>query len=121
MDPIAVVLLASAALLVRTGQMLGAMGIARAKNVASAGLRSLADLCVAVLCYWAVGAAITFQTGNNVFGIDAYQLIGWKGLSPQWFSTLAVVLIATGIVAPALSERSRLRVPLAVGGVLAAL
>src|SRR5678816_1767257 len=80
MDPIAVVLLASAALLVRAGQMLGAMGVARAKNVASAGLRSLADLCVAVLCYWAVGAAITFQTGNNVFGVDAYQPVSYTHL-----------------------------------------
>jgi Amt family ammonium transporter len=121
MEAISIVLLASAALLVRAGQMLGAMGIARAKNVASAGLRNLADLCVATLCFWALGAAICFQQSNGVFRVDATQLIGWSGVSGSWFTTLAAVLVATGIIAPALSERSRLRVPLTLGGVLAAL
>lgn len=121
MEPIWVVLLGAAALFVRAGQMLGAMGIARAKNVASAGLRSVADLCVATLCFWALGAAITFQSGNPVFGINARALIGWGELSPNWFIALTGVLIATGIISPALSERSRLRVPLVIGGMLAGL
>lgn len=121
MEPVWVVLLASAALLIRAGQTLGAMGMARAKNVASAGVRSLADLCVATLAFWALGAAILFQLNNPVFGIRAAQLIGWSELSPQWFSSLAAVFIATGIIAPALAERSKMVVPLATGALLAGL
>lgn len=114
-----VVVLAAGALLVRAGQMLGAMGLARAKNVASAGFRSLADLCIATLAFWAIGSAILFQLNNQVIGIRADYLIGWNGLSREWFSMLAVVLIATGTIGPAISERSRLPVPLALGALLA--
>lgn len=121
MDANWVVLLASVALLVRAGQMLGAMGIARAKNVASAGLRSLAELCVATLCFWAFGAAIAFHTANPVFGVHADYLIGWHGFSNSWFPTLVLALIASSMVAPAVSERSKLRVPLVFGGLVAGL
>src|SRR3954451_13000508 len=110
-----VVVLGSGGLLVRAGQMVGAIGLARAKNAASAGFRSLADLCVATLFFWAIGAAIHFQQANAIFGIHTPSLIGWAGLSSNWFGMLILVLIATGVVAPALAERSRLAVPLAAG------
>lgn len=114
-----VVVLAAGALLVRAGQMVGAMGLARAKNVASAGFRSLADLCVATLAFWALGSAILFQQKNGLIGLEPGYLIGWNGLANTWYPALASVLIATGILGPAVSERSRLPVPLVMGAVLA--
>jgi Amt family ammonium transporter len=116
-----VVVLASGALLVRAGQMLWAIGLSRSKNVASAGFRGVADLCVATLCFWAIGASIHFQRSNGIFGIDVRSLAGWGGISPHWFSMLALVLIATAIVAPAIAERSRLGVPLSAGALLSAI
>jgi Amt family ammonium transporter len=92
--------------------------MARAKNAASAGLRSLADLCVASLAFWALGAAIYFQLDNGLLGIRTDHLIGWGKLSENWFSLLVMVLIATGVVAPAIAERSRLAVPLVLGALL---
>lgn len=121
MEAVWLVVLATGALLVRVGQVLNAMGSARAKNAASGGFRSLADLCVATLCFWALGAAIVFQRGNSIFGIQPDQLIGWAGISGGWITMLAAMLIATGIVAPAVAERSRIAVPLAVGALLAGL
>lgn len=121
MDVLWIVMAATGALLVRVGQTLGGIGMARAKNAAAGGFRSLADLCVATLCFWAVGAAIHFQQSNGVFGLVPGYLIGWRGLSANWFMMLTTVLIATGIVAPAVAERSRFAVPLAVGALLAGL
>jgi Amt family ammonium transporter len=115
------VLLASAALLVRIGQMIGAMGIVRAKNSASAGFRNLSDLFIATLCFWAIGSAIFFQYYNGWLGIQPDFVIGWHGLSANWFAMLALILIATGIIAPAVAERSTFSVPLCVGGLLAAI
>lgn len=113
------------ALLVRTGQALAAMGFARAKNVASAGLRSLADLCVVTICFWAVGAAIFFQQKNPVLAVDPSLLIGWCGLTASdgmhWLAAMLMVLIASGIAGPVLAERSKLLVPLTTGGLVALL
>jgi Amt family ammonium transporter len=119
MEAFWIVLLATAALLVRIGQMIGAMGFARAKNSASAGFRSLADLCLATLCFWAVGAAIYFQTTNGIFGIQPDALIGWRGLPLGWFAMLALILIATATIAPAVAERSKFSVPMSVSALLA--
>ncbi|HVT89297.1 MAG TPA: hypothetical protein VHD56_10625 [Tepidisphaeraceae bacterium] len=120
MDSEWVVLWAAAALLVRIGQLFSSLGMARAKNVASTGLRSLADFCVTTLCFWAIGAAILFQSNNPYFGFSGSDLIGWNGLSGNWFAMLVLVLIGTGMIPPVLAERSRLRIGLIVSGALAA-
>jgi Amt family ammonium transporter len=118
MDGLGLVVLAAGALLVRVAQMLGAMGLTRAKNAASGGFRSLADLCVASLAFWCIGAALYFQQNNALLGFRADHFIGWSGLSANWFSILSMVLLATGIVAPALAERSKLIVPLVLSAIL---
>lgn len=115
------IILAAGVLLVRVGQTLSAMGLSRAKNVGSSGFRSVADLCIAILSFWVLGAAILSQSNNALFGIRADALIGWSGISVKWISYLSLVLIATAILAPAVSERSRLRVPLVLGAILAGL
>jgi Amt family ammonium transporter len=121
MEPMLLVLLGVGALLVRLGQAVGAMGMSRAKNVASAGFRSLADLCIATLCFWAIGSAILFHGTNPVFGITWSYIGQWRGHSPQFFLYLVFILISTGMIAPAVAERSRLRVPLAISALLAGL
>src|SRR5450432_922107 len=101
--------------------MIGSIGIVRAKNAASAGFRGLVDFVITVLCFWAIGAAIFFQQKNGIFGSEPTFLIGWGGLPLNWFAMMALVLIATGIVAPVVSERSKFPVPLCVSGLLAAI
>lgn len=115
------VLLGVGALLVRLGQALGAMGMSRAKNVASAGFRSLADLCIATLCFWAIGSAILFHPTNPVLAVATDYLALWNGHPKAFFTYLAMTLIATGIIAPAVAERSKLRVPLMLGALVAGL
>ncbi|HWP40097.1 MAG TPA: hypothetical protein VNL70_04175 [Tepidisphaeraceae bacterium] len=116
-----VMILAGAAMLVRAGQLLVAMGLVRAKNAASTGFRSLADVCIVTLCFWAVGAAILFQVHNPVLGIRLEYLLGMGDLPADWVRMLVAVLIATGIICPAVAERSRFLVPLAAAALLAAL
>ncbi len=104
-----IVILATAGLLVRVGLMLYSAGGARAKMASSALIRQLVDLCVAVLALWAVGWAIWSYTGNPVIGLDVRRLIGWDAPeAPVAMESLLVVLLASGPVVLAISERSRL-------------
>jgi ammonium transporter, Amt family len=119
---IGLVILGAAALLLRAGFGLYASGSLRAKNGASAVLRITADTAVSSLVFWAIGAAILFQTSNGFFGIDVHSLFG---RSPQFadseFFHLAIVLIGGAIVAGALAERARFYVGIALSVLLAAL
>src|SRR6185312_1904052 len=94
-------------LLIRLGLALYTTGLIRAKNSAGAVLRTLADLCVAVLAFWAIGAAIFVQSHNAYFSIDP-DVVGFHtgGTAPLFF-LMTVVLIGTGIVGGAVAERSR--------------
>src|ERR1700722_4427344 len=97
--------LAAAVLLLRTGQGAYAVGLSRARNSASASMRGLCDLCVAVLAFWAVGAAIFFHGGSRFFGVDKGMLfgasIGAHGISASLLFGSIVVSIATGAVVEA--------------------
>src|SRR5688572_13709147 len=104
------IVLGAAALLVRVGQTLYAMGLSRSKNSAGAATRSLFDLCAASLAFWAVGAAILFQRHNDVFALKGSLVLGWRmqpGAAGVIFFHAAAVLIATGVLAGTLAERSR--------------
>src|SRR5690242_7857382 len=104
-----IMLLGSAALLVRVGTACYATGLSRAKNAAAAILRVTCDLCVAALAFWAIGAAILQYQGNPVFGIDVASMFGLSPDRPQWetFFLLVMVLLATPLPALAMAERSR--------------
>src|SRR3954471_17503125 len=115
-----IVLLGAALLLMRVGQVLYATGLCRSKNAAGTAVRVLADACVAVLCFWAVGAAILLQRSNGVFGVDAGLLLGRHGISGETFFYASVVLVATGPVVGALAERSKFMVGLGASTLLAA-
>ena len=105
--------LAAGVLLVRVGQTLHYAGLSRSKNAAGASLRSVADICVSVVAFWAVGQAIEAHVGNHVFGFNPRYLIGWEGMPGNAAFAVALVLVGTGVVGGAVAERSTF-VPMAV-------
>jgi Amt family ammonium transporter len=115
------VLLGAAVLLVRVGQGLYATGLCRSKNAAGTALRVVADLCVATLAYWAVGAAILSHRGNGWFGVNLSMLLGARGVPDDTFFRAAMVLAGTGAVVGALAERSRFVAGCAASALLAGL
>jgi Amt family ammonium transporter len=103
---VAMIGLGAACLLIRLGLAMFCSGQIRAKNAASAVLRILADLCIATLAFWAVGAAIMLQTANPWFSIQTNLLaFASGGTGPLFFLTTLVVL-GSGIVGCAMGERS---------------
>jgi ammonia channel protein AmtB len=104
------ILLGAGALLARVGQAVYATGLSRSKNAAGAATRSLFDLCVAALAFWAVGAAILFQQHNGFLGVRPALLFGWD-VSPlaagRVFFHAAAVLLACAVLVGTLAERSR--------------
>jgi Amt family ammonium transporter len=120
-SPLTITLLGAAVLLTRVGQVLYTTGLCRSKNAAATAVRMLADLCVATLMFWAVGAAVLGQESNPVFAIDAKRLIGISGASGDTFFYTAVVLVATGAVGGTLAERSKFLPGCAASALLAGL
>ena len=112
--------LGAACLLIRLGLALYGTGLIRAKNAAGAVLRMLADLCVATLAVWLVGAAILTQTHNDWFSINTQVIAFSSGGTPRLFLLLTIVLVGTGIVGGAVAERSRFFSTCAVSALLAA-
>jgi Amt family ammonium transporter len=118
---IAVVVFAVAALLMRLGAGLQATGAVRSKNAAGAMFRGVVDLCVAVLAFWAVGAAIAGFRGNGVFGVRPGLLLGWNGAGgADTLFHLALAVLPSGFVLGAVAERSRGGPLLAIPALLAA-
>ena len=103
--------LAAAALITRIGFALYMAGMVRAKNSAGAVLRTLCDLCVTSLAFWAVGAAILFGNGR-IFGVSSDFLSAgtrpWEMRAcPRLFLNASIFLMATGVVSGATAERFR--------------
>ncbi|HYE18785.1 MAG TPA: hypothetical protein VEA69_10095 [Tepidisphaeraceae bacterium] len=108
------------ALVMRAGFAVQSAGQVRSKNSAAAIARHLADFCVAVLAFWAVGMAIQFA-GNRFLGLKPSLLVGWDGAaSTLAFPGVVGVLIATAIVPGVLAERARFWPSLWTGVALAA-
>lgn len=124
------VLFGAAALLVRAGLGLYAVGVSRAKNSAGVGMRLLCDLSAAVLAFWAVGAAVLRQTQNGVFAVPWHLLaveavvVGRAGPQPIGGPLLflaAMVSLASTLVPVAAGDRSRFFANLAAPVLLAGL
>lgn len=104
--------LGAACLLVRFGLALYGTGLIRAKNAAGAVLRSLCDVCGALLAFWVAGAAVMLNSRQLLlFGTNA---------DGHLFFLTTVVLIGTAIPGAAMSERSRFW-PLGTASVLLAI
>lgn len=102
-----VIALGAGCLLIRVGSALYGTGVIRAKNAAGSVLRSICDLCVAVLAFWAVGAAILMQRNNGFISLARGLIAFHSGGTPELFFLTTAVLVGTGIVGGAVAERSR--------------
>lgn len=112
-------------LLVRIGLALYTCGLVRAKNAGGSLLRHVADLCLSSLAFWAVGIAVFNPRGESSW-IAVNYLFGLHGLEAATFAPFLLmrmmgVLIATGVVVGALSERSRFWPSLAPAVLLSAI
>jgi Amt family ammonium transporter len=124
MDGATILLLSAMALLVRAGLAIYTSGLARSKNAASTLTRHLCDLCLAVIVFWAIGAALLEYVGERFLGINLDQIIGLRNQGTMvTFLHLSLVLLASGIVVGAVIERSKfwpiLAVTVLVAGVIA--
>jgi Amt family ammonium transporter len=116
-----VVSLACGALLIRVGFAWCAAGAARSKNAGGAAMRSVIDLAVTALAFWALGAAI-MNGGGAVLGLQPGLLSDVRGeASASTFVQLVLVIIGTGPVAAAMAERSRFFPLLATPAILGAI
>jgi Amt family ammonium transporter len=105
-----VVICGMAALLMRLGFALHQAGMVRSKNSAGAILRGIADLCLAVLAFSALGAAILLPASSGAGRLlNAKLLLHMPpaGQADDVFRYLCATLIATGIVCGVAGERSR--------------
>lgn len=111
-------LLAAGALLVRAGQALAAVGVSRSKNAASAVARNLCDLSATVLAFSLIGIHLLAHGVQSRFIGNAADLpINFHALTLHF---TAMVLIASGLIAPAVAGRARWIVPM-VGSLLVSL
>jgi Amt family ammonium transporter len=102
------------ALLLRLGMAVHAAGMVRSKNSCSTLIRSVCDICLATLGFWAVGNAILFSSPKI---LDPHLLFSVRSA----FFVICVTLIASGIVTGVASERSKFFPMLAVSILIGAL
>ncbi len=100
--------LIAGALLMRTGLAMHSVGSVRSKNTASVVGRQLLDWAIAVLAFWAIGAAISLQTNNPFFGLDPSMLFGRGRESALLIGGLCRAMVVGAFVIGATSERSRI-------------
>ncbi len=105
-------LLTAGALIIRLGQMLYLCGLSRSKNAAEAGIRAIVDLCLAILCFWAVGIAILVGSRRFLFG-------GANAFTGQGIFFASLVPIATFIPVSAMAGRAKFSVMFATTAVMA--
>src|SRR5215212_6434905 len=100
-------LLVLAALLIRTGYACHAAAMVRSKNAAATLTRHLLDAAVTLLAFWAVGWAIASTTDAKFFAFRPRALLGLTRDADVNPALLATLLIATGVLAGVIAERSR--------------
>jgi Amt family ammonium transporter len=90
----------AASLLLAVGYALVQSGVSRAKNAASSLFRGVAQICIGIISFWAVGAAILI--GSRKALLDYGGVLNASALLP-----IAIVLMTCAIVSGAILERSR--------------
>ncbi len=101
------VIAVAGALVMRAGFVIQHAGLVRSKNSSAMVARHLADFCIAILGYWAIGMALE-QSGGRFIWIEPKLLIGWdSNASGMGFMGVSGVLIATAILPGVLAERAR--------------
>lgn len=94
------ILLALCTLLARLGLGLYLTGTSRSRNAAAAVMRTLADFCVALLAFWAVGYAI--------LSARLLAIAGWdRSFAAAGFFYASMILLATGAALGGTLERAK--------------
>ncbi|WP_208027482.1 ammonium transporter [Rhabdothermincola sediminis] len=120
LDNIWVLIAAVLVIFMQAGFALVEAGLTRAKSVANIMMKNLMDFCVGVLAFAAVGFAIAFGTGNDLFGTSGWFLdsaeftknyLAESTLSLPTFFIFQVAFAATAatIVSGAMAERTKFK------------
>ncbi len=113
------VLTAMLVMFMQAGFAMVVTGFTRAKNACNAMMKSCFDFCFASIAFWAVGFAIMFGAGNDLFGTSGFFLresseetfgsLSWTvvPLECKYFFQLVFCGTAATIVAGAMMERTK--------------
>ncbi len=102
--------------LMQAGFALVEAGLTRAKNIANIMMKNMADMCVGVLAFWAVGYGIAFGSDSTLIGTDAFFLSGfgegtfdglYSGYTPFFFQVVFAATAVT-IASGAMAERTKI-------------
>jgi Amt family ammonium transporter len=119
---IIVVLLGTAALGVRTGMAMYAVGLARSKNAASSAIRQVCDFLVSVLAFCLIGSIIVFyKSGSGVMADLGITFHPPADNVDAIFFYAIIFSIASAVVSGVVGERSRFFPMLAVPVILGAI
>ena len=125
MDTVWVIVAACLVLSMQAGFAMLEVGFSRMKNVGSVVAKILVNLAIAALLFWAVGFALTFGTGNALFGTqgwfmavspervnDVYGGLSWTQvpLSAKFLFQVAFCAVSLAIVWGTMLERTKFAV-----------
>ena len=125
MDTMWVVIAAVLVLFMQAGFAMLEVGFSSMKNVGSVVAKILVNLAIAALLFWAVGFAITFGTGNAIFGPqgwflavpagqvnEVYAGLSWTQvpLSAKFLFQVAFCAVSLAIVWGTMLERTKFAV-----------
>ncbi|MCC9599639.1 ammonium transporter [Stieleria sp. JC731] len=98
-------------LMMQAGFCLLESGFSRAKNSINVAAKNLADICVAMLCFWIVGFGLMFgQSNQGWFGTTEFCFeAGGARLTAFFLFQAAFCGTATTIISGAVAERMRFR------------
>ncbi|MDQ4131678.1 MAG: ammonium transporter [Actinomycetota bacterium] len=115
LDNVFVLLAAVLVIFMQAGFGLLEAGLTRAKNVGNIMMKNLMDFCAGAVAFFAVGYAIAFGSGNDLFGWKGFFL--GDGATPYGTLTLPVTFLfqtafaatAATIVSGAMAERTKFK------------
>ncbi|HEV2811502.1 MAG TPA: hypothetical protein VGV93_14030, partial [Acidimicrobiales bacterium] len=115
LDNVFVLLSAVLVIFMQAGFALVEAGLTRAKSVANIMMKNLMDFCAGALAFFAVGYAIAFGEGNDLFGSEGWFLgdgafqYGTLTVPVTFVFQVAFAATAATIVSGAMAERTRFK------------
>ncbi len=100
--------------LMQAGFALVEAGLTRAKNVANIMAKNLADMCIGVLAFFAIGFGLAYGSdGGSLIGTDSFFLSGQSGdlladsIFTDFFFQVVFAATAVTIASGAMAERTK--------------
>ena len=115
LDNVFVLLAAVLVIFMQAGFALVEAGLTRAKNVANIMMKNAIDFCAGVIAFFAVGYAIAFGSGNDLFGTEGWFLgdnafqYGTLTVPVTFIFQVAFAATAATIVSGAMAERTKFK------------